>query len=179
MEITAHISPVNVGDRKNLDIRSGDTVRVWQKIQERGKTRLQMFEGLVLARKHGSEPGGTFTVRKVSSGIGIEKIFPLYSPMIDRIEVVRRAKVRRSKLYYIREKAAREIRRQMRKMTSTNISTVSDIEEKESVAKAEEARLAQETQEAAAAEAAIKAQEEAAVAAQEPENTEAEETKKE
>ncbi|MBX4200138.1 50S ribosomal protein L19 [Candidatus Parcubacteria bacterium] len=108
------ISPVKVEDRAKLDFRSGDTVRVWQKIQEKGKTRLQAFEGLVLARKHGTEAGGTFTVRRVASGVGVERIYPLYSPMVDKIEVVKRAKVRRSKLYHIRDKAAKDIRRQMR-----------------------------------------------------------------
>lgn len=100
--------------RVALGLRSGDTVRVWQKIKEGDKTRLQAFEGLVLARKHGDEPGATFTVRKVIDGVGVERIFPLYSPVIDEIEVVRRSKVRRSKLYFVREKAAKEIRRQMR-----------------------------------------------------------------
>lgn len=107
------ISPV-VAERKKLDIRAGDTVKVWQKIQEKGKIRLQMFDGLVLAVKHGKEAGGTFTVRKVASGVGVEKIFPIYSPMIDKIEVVKRAPVRRSKLYHIRDQAAKEIKRQMR-----------------------------------------------------------------
>jgi large subunit ribosomal protein L19 len=107
-------SPVDVSLRKALDIRSGDTLRVWQKIQEKGKTRLQAFEGLVIAVKHGREAGGTFTVRRVASGVGVEKIFPLYSPMIDSIETIKRSAVRRSKLYHIRDKAAKEIRRQMR-----------------------------------------------------------------
>ncbi|NDB58037.1 50S ribosomal protein L19 [bacterium] len=110
------ISPIAIEDRKNLDIRPGDTVRVWQKIQEKGKTRLQAFEGLVLARKHGTEAGATFTVRKVIDSVGVEKIFPLYTPMIDKIELLRRSKVRRAKLYFVREKAAKEIRRQMRRM---------------------------------------------------------------
>jgi large subunit ribosomal protein L19 len=66
---------------------------------------------VVLARKHGDEAGATFTVRKVSSGVGVEKIFPLYTPLIEKIEIVKRAKVRRAKLYYIREKVAREIKR--------------------------------------------------------------------
>jgi len=107
-------SPIDMEARKNLDLRVGDTVRVWQKIEEKGKYRLQVFEGLVLARKHGSEAGGTFTVRRVASGVGVEKIFPIYSPMIDKIEVVKRSRVRRAKLYYIREKVAREARRQLR-----------------------------------------------------------------
>jgi len=107
-------SPVKVADRKALDIRSGDNVRVWQKIQEKGKTRLQAFEGLVIAVKHGREAGATFTVRRVASGVGVEKIFPIYSPMIDSIETLKRSKVRRAKLYHIRDKASKEIRRQMR-----------------------------------------------------------------
>ena len=120
------ISPVKIEERQKLDLRSGDTIRVWQKIQEKGKTRLQAFEGLVLARKHGKEAGGTFTVRRVASGVGVEKIFPLYSPMIDKIEVVKRSKVRQAKLYHIREKAAKEIRRQMR-----NVRLAKDVESEE------------------------------------------------
>ncbi len=110
------ISPANVEHRKKIDIRPGDTVRVWQKIEEdKGKFRLQAFEGIVLARKHGKEAGATFTVRKVIDGVGVERTFPLYSPVIDEIEMVRRSKVRRAKLYFIRRKATKEIRRQMRR----------------------------------------------------------------
>lgn len=112
------ISPVNIDERKALDFRAGDSVRVWQKIAEKGKFRLQAFEGLVLARKHGKEAGATFTVRRVASGVGVEKIFPLFSPMVDKIEVLKRSKVRRAKLYHIREKAAKEISRQMRNLRS-------------------------------------------------------------
>jgi len=118
------ISPVNIEERRKLDLRSGDTVRVWQKIAEKGKTRLQAFEGLVLARKHGREAGATFTVRRIASGVGVEKIFPLYSPSIDKIEILKRSKVRRSKLYHIRDKAAKDIRRQMR-----NVRMAKDTEE--------------------------------------------------
>lgn len=133
------ISGVNVEERKKLDIKAGDTVRVWQKIQEKGKTRLQAFEGIILAHKHGREAGATFTVRKVVDGVGVEKIFPLYSPMIDKIESLRRSKVRRAKLYFIREKAAKEIRKQMRRMLSidkdqnTDTKIVSKEEVKEEV----------------------------------------------
>ena len=109
------MSPVDIDARKALDIRPGDTVRVSQKIIEKGKQRLQDFEGLILARKHGTEAGGTFTVRRVASGVGVEKIFPLYSPMIDKIEIVKRSRVRRAKLYFIREKVTREVRRQLRR----------------------------------------------------------------
>lgn len=122
------VSPVNIEDRKNVDIRPGDTVRVLQKVEEAGKVRLQPFEGVVLARKHGAEPGATFTVRRVGDPYGTEKIFPLYSPMIDKIEILRRSKVRRSKLYHIRDKAAREIKRQMRNMRFVDIATESDTE---------------------------------------------------
>ncbi len=113
MESKIITSPIDMQARKALELRSGDTVRVWQKITEGDKTRLQAFEGLILARKHGDEAGGTFTVRKVIDGVGVERIFPLYSPMIDEIEIVRRSKVRRAKLYFVREKATKEIRRQL------------------------------------------------------------------
>ena len=114
MKGTINFYPEKNAKRATLDLRSGDTVRVVQKVKEGDKTRLQMFEGLVIARKHGREVGGTFTVRKVVSGVGVEKIFPLYSPVIDKIEIVRRAKVRRAKLYYIREKSAKMVRRKMK-----------------------------------------------------------------
>ncbi len=104
--------------RKDLDVRPGDVVRVHLKITEKGKTRIQIFEGLVLARKHGRENGGTITVRKVSNGVGVERVFPLYSPMIDMIEVVKRSRVRQAKLYYLRDKVAREVRRKMRNFVS-------------------------------------------------------------
>ncbi len=108
------MSTVNLDERKKLGLRAGDTVKVWQKIKEKDKTRLQSFDGLVLAVKHGAEAGATFTVRKIASGVGVEKIFPLYSPNIDKVEIMKRAKVRRAKLYHIRDKAAKEVRRQMR-----------------------------------------------------------------
>jgi len=117
--------------RKNLDLRPGDTIRVYQKIEEKGKFRLQAFEGLVLARKHGTEAGATFTVRRVASGVGVEKIFPLYSPMIDKIEIVKRSRVRRAKLYYIRDKVAREARRQLRRTRMMGMTTASaEVEDK-------------------------------------------------
>lgn len=111
------MTPVNINSRKSLDLRAGDNVRVYQKIQDKGgKTRLQVFEGMVLARKHGTEIGATFTVRRSTGGYGVEKIFPLYSPIIDRIEITKRSKVKRSKLYYIREKALKQISKRMRMM---------------------------------------------------------------
>ncbi len=113
------ISPVDMVKRQKLALKPGFTVKVWQKVPDKGgKFRLQAYEGLIIATKHGNEAGATFTVRRVASGVGMEKIFPLYSPMIDKIEILREVKVRRSKLYYIREKAAREIRRRMRKIVT-------------------------------------------------------------
>lgn len=108
-------TPVDIGARKSLDFKAGDTIKVWSKIKdEKGKFRLQAFEGMVLARKHGLEPGATFTVRKVTSGVGVERIFPLYSPTIDKIEIIKKARARRSKLYYVREKAVKDVRKKMR-----------------------------------------------------------------
>lgn len=117
MKTSITLSPVDIEVRKKLDFSSGDTVRVWTKIfddKDKGKFRLQAFEGMVLARKHGTQSGATFIVRKVASGVGVERIFPLYSPMIDSIEVTKTATARRSKLYYVRDKAVKEIRRKMK-----------------------------------------------------------------
>ncbi len=91
------------------DFAPGDTVRVHVRIKEGDKERIQVFEGVVIARQHGGLRE-TFTVRKISFGVGVERIFPLHSPVIERIEVVRRGDVRRAKLYYLRRlkgKAAR------------------------------------------------------------------------
>ena len=129
---------MDIEARKKLDFRAGDTVRVWSRIAEEKisakankksektvKFRLQAFEGTVLARKHGAEAGATFTVRRVASGVGVERIFPLYSPMVDKIETIKRSSARRSKLYYIRTKAVKDVRRKMRSVT---------LEEQEEVA---------------------------------------------
>jgi len=118
MEITEkQFTPVVQEERKNLDFKAGDTVCVWNKILEKGKVRLQAFEGLVLSRKHGTESGATFTIRKVASGVGVERIFPLYSPNIDKIEIIRKSKTRRSKLYYIRTKAVKEVKKRLKSVT--------------------------------------------------------------
>ena len=84
------------------EIRPGDIIKVHQKIKEGDKQRIQLFEGLVIAAKHGRGIQGTITVRKVAQGIGVERIFPLHSPFIEKIELVKRTKVRRAKLAYIR-----------------------------------------------------------------------------
>ncbi len=91
------------------DFHPGDTVRVMVKVVEGGRERLQAFEGVVINRQGGGI-AETFTVRRVSYGVGVERVFPLHSPRVDRIEVVRRGRVRRAKLYYLRDlvgKAAR------------------------------------------------------------------------
>lgn len=124
------ITPVKTEERVKLGVKPGDTVRVHQKIVEKGKTRVQVFEGLVIAVKHGTEAGATFTVRATMSGVGVEKIFPLFAPFIEKIEIVRRSKVRRAKLYFIREKVAREVRRQLRNMRLVKMST-EDFKEEE------------------------------------------------
>ncbi len=93
------------------DVRPGDTVRVHQKIketskkgkQEEKKERIQVFEGQVIAKKHGQGVTSTITVRRTVSNFGVEKIFPLHSPTIDKIEIIKKAKARRAKLYYLRE----------------------------------------------------------------------------
>jgi len=104
--------------KKDLpNIRPGDTIRVYQKIKEKDKERIQIFEGLVLSRKHGSEPGATITVRKVVSGVGVERIFPIHSPNIQKIEVVKRGKVRRAKLYYLRTAKGKKARVREKKVT--------------------------------------------------------------
>lgn len=84
------------------DIRPGDTIRVHQKIKEGDKDRIQIFEGLVIGKKHGKGINSNITVRKVVDGVGVERIFPVNSPSIEKIEVVRSSKVKRSKLYYLR-----------------------------------------------------------------------------
>lgn len=138
-------SPVDMGARKALDFKAGDTVNVWSKILEEkvekkgekkkdakkteaAKYRLQAFEGIVLARKHGTEMGATFTVRKIASGVGVERIFPLYSPMVDKIEVTKKSRARRSKLYYIRTKAVKDVRSKMRSVTA-NLGEETSAEE--------------------------------------------------
>lgn len=103
--------------RERPDVRPGDTVRVHVKVREGDKERIQVFEGLVIAQHRGGARA-TFTVRKVSFGQGVERIFPLHSPIIDRMELVRSARVRRAKLYFLRKlrgKAARMRERRRRR----------------------------------------------------------------
>jgi large subunit ribosomal protein L19 len=122
MTISINLSPVNVAERKALDFKSGDVLKVATKVKEgKDKFRIQNFEGLCLARKHGAEAGATFTVRKLSGEIAVERIFPLYSPMIESIKVVRSSKTRKSKIYFVRTKAAKETRKKLRKVTRAQV----------------------------------------------------------
>jgi len=84
------------------DMRPGDVVRVHQRIKEKDKERIQVFEGQILYRKHGKEAGSSITVRSMMSGVGVEKTFPLHSPVIEKIEITKKGKAKRSKLYYLR-----------------------------------------------------------------------------
>lgn len=137
MKTAIKFSPVDMEALKKLEFSSGDTVRVWTKIvdeKDKTKFRLQAFEGMVLARKHGTQAGATFTVRKVASGVGVERIFPLYSPMVDSIEITKKAQARRSKLYYVRDKAVKDIRRKMKAQVVRKVksgTTTAEIAETE------------------------------------------------
>lgn len=117
--------------KSNLpDVKAGDTVRVHERIKEGKKERVQVFEGLVLARKRGSEAGATITVRKVVDNVGVEKTFPLHSPTIEKIEIKSRSKVRRAKLYFLREakgKRAKLKREELR-------ASIGEVKEEEPVA---------------------------------------------
>lgn len=136
---------VNKEARKKWDLKPGNTVKVWQKIKEGDKTRLQAFEGLIISHKHGFEAGATFTVRKIASGVGVERVFPVFSPNIEKIELVAKSRARRAKLYYVREKAAKEIRKKMKRVfeKTTKGGAVEEAEPIETV----EAEVVEETKE--------------------------------
>jgi len=104
------------------DIKPGDVIRVQQKLFEktkRGAEKFQVFEGLVIAVKHGKGLNGTFTVRKISDGIGVERIFPLYCPSINKIEIVKRSKVKRAKLYFMRKRTGKKARMRIQEIPET------------------------------------------------------------
>jgi large subunit ribosomal protein L19 len=143
--------------KKNAPVlRSGDTVRVHLKVKEGAKERVQVFEGLVIAVKHGNSLDGTFNVRKESFGIGVERVFPLHSPRIVKVERVKQSKVRRAKLYYMRELSGKNAR--LKDLNRDHkIWEEKGVEEELEKIEAEKAA-------AAAAEAAKKAEEEAELA---------------
>lgn len=114
MPIFKHISDTQI---KTLpDFKPGYTVKVHQKIREGSKERVQIFEGLVIARKGGTGANATFMVRKISYGVGVERIFPLHSPNIEKLEIVKSPQVRHAKLYYIRDLQSNEPRTRKVKM---------------------------------------------------------------
>jgi large subunit ribosomal protein L19 len=145
------------------DFTHGDTVKVWVKIREGDKERLQAYEGVVIARS-GTGIMESFTVRKISYGEGVERVFPVLSPNIDRIEVLKRGKVRRAKLYYLRDRRGKSARI----FESTNSRTKKiEAGERDTALEAKNAREAEKiaASEALAAELAQKDAEEAAAAA--------------
>ncbi len=114
--------------KKDLpQIKSGQTIRVYQRIKEGEKTRVQPFEGLVIAVKHGRGLNGTFTVRKIAEGVGVERIFLLHSPTIDKIKILKTANVRRAKLYYMRERFGKKAKMKSKIETpSTGSETIKE-----------------------------------------------------
>ena len=117
----------------NLRIKAGATVRVFERITERDKTRVSRFEGLVLARKHGNEAGASFTVRTTIAGVGVEKVFPIHSPVIEKVEIVSSPrKVSRAKLYYVRELSRKRVREKTGIAASSERPPIQKPEAKES-----------------------------------------------
>lgn len=113
----AYIKHLNEKQLKDLpEFKTGHTVKVHQKIREGGKERVQVFEGLVIARKGGKGVNATFMVRKIASGVGVERIFPLHSPNIAKLEVVKSPNVRKSKIYYVRKRQGNEPRTRKQKV---------------------------------------------------------------
>lgn len=152
------IQKVNAANKKKqvVDVRSGDTVRVHQKIKEGNKERVQIFEGVVIRCDRKDSLTSRITVRKIASGVGVEKSFLLHSPLVLKIEVTKRSKVRRNYLSYLRARSGKGAR-----LTAVQFDreAVNDVRDRE--AEAEAAKLAEETAKAAEAEAAKKAEEDA------------------
>lgn len=110
-EIIKYIESEMKGNDKTFpDFKAGDTINVHVNIKEGNKERIQQFQGTVIQRKNGGSNGETFTVRKISSGIGVERIFPLLSPSIEKIELLRKGKVRRARIYYLRGRKGKAAR---------------------------------------------------------------------
>lgn len=128
----------SIAKKDLLPIRAGDTIKIHQKIKEGDKERIQIFEGLVLARKHGKESGATITVRKVISGVGVERIIPLHSPNLQKIEIIKSGGVRRAKLYYLRRLKGK--RAKLKKKEFAEVIS----EEKSATGKPEEVKATEE-----------------------------------
>lgn len=103
-------------------VRTGDVVRVTRKIKESGKERSQIFEGMIIAKKGGQSSSPTLTIRKVSSGFGVELIFPLDSAQVEKIEFIKRTKAGRSKLYYVRHKSAKVLSRKLKEIPAKGMT---------------------------------------------------------
>ncbi len=131
---TIKLSTVDVDARKKLDFKAGDFLKIDTKVKEgkdkagQDKFRIQAFEGLCLARKHGTEAGATFTVRKLSGDIAVERIFPLYSPAIEAIKTVRSNRVRKSKIYFVRTKAAKQTRKKLKAIKTVKNTDTAKLE---------------------------------------------------
>ena len=106
MDLMKSFIEKNMPEKEAPSVTVGDTVRVHLKVKEGSRERIQVFEGTVIAKKHGGI-NETFSVRRISYGVGVEKVFPLYSPIIEKVETVRRGKVRRAKLYYLRDRVGK------------------------------------------------------------------------
>ncbi|MDF2378822.1 MAG: 50S ribosomal protein L19 [Candidatus Gracilibacteria bacterium] len=149
------------------EFKVGQTVRVHQRIKEGDKERIQVFEGLIIQVRNGKGVDGTITVRKVVDGIGVERVYPIHSPLLAKIEITKQAKVRRSKLYYMRERSGKSARLKTTQLTD-------QVFEPKSVAQVEAEKAEAEAAKVAEAEAK-KAEEEAAKAAAEAEKAATEE----
>lgn len=147
------IQKVNNQQKKSavVDVRSGDTVRVHQKIKEGAKERVQIFEGVVIRTGNKKSHTSRITVRKVASGVGVEKSFLLHNPLVEKIEIVRRAKVRRNYLSFLRNRSGKSARLKAVNFDREAVNSVHDPK-----AEAEEARLKEETKAAAEAKQAEK-----------------------
>jgi len=142
--------------RKVVDVRSGDTVRVHQKIKEGAKERIQIFEGVVIRTDRNDSHTSRITVRKVASGVGVEKGFMIHSPLVEKIEIVRRSKVRRNYLSFLRNRSGKSARLQNQNFDREGVNDVHDA-----AAEAEEHRLKEQAKVDAEERAAEKAAEEA------------------
>ena len=146
-----------------VDVRSGDTVRVYQKIKEGNKTRIQMFEGVVIRTDRKNSLDSRITVRKITSGVGVEKSYLLHSPLVEKVEIIKRGKVRRNYLTYLRDRAGKSARLVGKKFDKSINDVYDPAAEKAEEEAKEAARLAAEEK------AAAKAAEEAALAAKQAE----------
>lgn len=173
-EIEAEQAAAIAEKRKLPPFEPGDTVRVLVRVTEGTRTRVQAYEGVCIARA-GSGINESFTVRKISYGEGVERVFPVYSPLVEGVEVVRRGKVRRAKLYYLRDRRGKSAR--ITENTGARAKKLNDAERKK--VSAEKARIEAEKTAAAEALAKEKAAEEAAAKAAEAEAAKAAEAKAE